>query len=223
MNKSRLLSAVGAFSISAITLSAHAASISTFSFQSATTGCFSEDSTDCLNIQANGLSGTFQIDLDVLDVAGNGSIPWNDFISFAATNSVSSWATTNLRDGGILFNNWMVTELGIDAYPDFSNGWDRNVDGGGESLLIRGFGVTSSVPAISNSASFPGQYCPSTGIWIDSVPGSECPGGAVNVFTLGMEATYAAPVIQAIPIPAALWLFGSGLLVLVRVSRAGRG
>jgi hypothetical protein len=219
MKKLRLLSAACAIASGFSTLSAHAASISVFSFQSTTTECFSEISTDCLDINANGLSGTFQIDLGMLDASGNGGIPWNDFINFDATNSVSSWGSANLRGGGILFNNWTVADLGIDAYPDFSNGWDRNVDGGGEALLIRGFGISSSVPAESGSASLPGQYCPSTGVWTDSLPGYVCPGGAVNVFTLGIQATYTAPVIQAVPIPAAIWLFGSGLLVLMRVRR----
>lgn len=219
MKKSHLLSAVYAIVIGFMTASAQAASVSVFSFQSATTECFSEISTDCLAINAHGLSGALQIDMGMLDASGNGSIAWNDFINFAATNSVSSWGSADLRGGGILFNNWMVADLGIDAHPDFSNGWNRDLDGGGEALLVRGFGVSASAPAESGSASFPGQYCPSTGVWTDSMPGYDCPGGVVNVYTLGIQASYASPVLQAVPIPAAIWLFGSGLLLLMRFNR----
>lgn len=143
----------------------HAAMVSTFTFQSETTSCISEVSY-CTDIYANGLSGSISVDLSVLDTSGNGSISWNDFLSFDATNSVSSWNLVNLRDGGVLFNNWMVTDFGIDADPDYSDGWPEDGwsegDRGGESLTITGFGILSSVPASSGAGSFPGAYCPST-------------------------------------------------------------
>ena len=61
----------------------------------------------------------------------------------------------------------------------------------------------------------PGQYCPSTGQWNVA----SCPGGSVTVNTLGIQATYATPALQAIPVPAALWLFASGLVGLVYAAR----
>lgn len=223
MNKFRLLSSVSAVVFSFVTTSSHAAGlISTFSFDSMTTSCVSEISANCLDINTNGLSGTFQVDLGALDAYGKGSISWNNFINFDATNSVSSWSLANLRDGGLLFNNWMVTDFGIDAFPDYSNGWDRLADGGGELLLIRGFGVSASAPAFSNASSLPGSYCPSTGAFVNPNTAGGCPGGTVLVNTLGIQARYAVPVIQAVPIPAALCLFGSGLLGLAGIAKRKR-
>ena len=86
-------------------------------------------------------------------------------------------------------------------------------------MLISGSGVAASVPALSTSASIPGNYCPSTGVLTSGVPGYVCPGGVVNVYTLGLQATYGAPVVQAVPIPAALWLLGSGLLAVMSAVR----
>jgi hypothetical protein len=156
------------------------------------------------------------VDLSVLDTSGNGSISWNDFLNFDATNSVSSWSLTNLTDGGVIFNNWMVSDFGIKAFPDYSNGWKFS-DGGGESLTITGFGILASVPAFSGASSMPGEYCPSTEGWYPNL--EPCPGGAVNVWTYGISADYTKPVISAIPVPAAVWLFGSGLVGLVGFAR----
>ena len=169
---------------------------------------------------SNGLSGTFRVDLSVLDTSGNGSIPWNDFLNFDATNSVSSWNLANLRDGGVLFSNGTIIDFGIDAYPDYSNGWDWRSDGGGELLLINGFGVSAAVPAITNASSGPGEYCPTTGEWYPNL--EPCPGGTVIVSTLGIQAEYSLPVIQAIPIPPSLYLLGSGLLGLIGIARRKR-
>lgn len=196
-----------------VSLYANAALASTFTFQSETTYCISEISTNCSDINTNGLSGALMVDLSVLDTSGNGSISWNDFLSFDATNSVSSWNLASLRDGGVLFNNWMVVDFGIDAVPDYSDGWPEG-DSGGESLLISGFGVDAySSPANSGASSLPGAYCPSTGGWYPDF--EPCPGGTVNVWTYGISADYTKPVISAVPVPAAVWLFISGLVGLV--------
>jgi hypothetical protein len=195
---------------------AHAASISSFAFHSATSDCISEITTHCTDIFANGLSGAFQVDLDMLDATGNGGIAWNDFLGFEGTNSVSSWNAGNLSAGGVQFENWMIVEFGIAAAPDFGTGWDWPTDGGGEILLMDGFGVSAFNPAFTNASSSPGLYCPATGEWN---PAGDCPGGSVEVYTVGIEASYAAPVIQQVPVPAALWLFGSGILGLALAGR----
>ena len=180
----------------------------------------SEISTNCTDIYTNGLSGAFMVDLSVLDTSGNGSISWNDFLNFDATNSVSSWNLASLRDGGVLFNNWMVVDFGIDAHPDYSDGWPDG-DRGGGFLLISGFGVDAySSPAHSGASSLPGAYCPSTEEWYQWYPNIEsCPGGTVDVWTYGISADYTKPVISAIPVPAAVWLFGSGLVGLIGIAR----
>lgn len=163
------------------------------------------------------MSGSFTVDLSVLDTSGNGSISWNDFLNFDATNSVSSWSLINLSDGGVLFNNWMATDFGIDAYPDYAGGWDYSADGGGELLLISGFGISASVPATSGASSLPGPYCTSTGGWYPDT--ESCPGGTVNIETYGISADYTKPVISAVPIPTAVWLFGSGLISFIGFAR----
>ena len=131
---------------------------------------------------------------------------------FDATNSVSSWNLLNLRDGGILLYNWMVADFGIDARPDYSEGWNWSTDGGGERLLISGFGVATSTPAFSNASSLPGAYCPGTGAWNPKT--GSCSGGTVNVNTLGIQAEYTSPVISAVPVPATAWLVGLGLSLI---------
>lgn len=217
MKESRQWTTLCAAVFGMITLPSHAVMISSFSFQSAATICFSEDSANCQDISTYGLSGTFQLDLSVLDASGAGSIPWNNFIDFNATNSVSNWSLSNLRDGGVLFSNGKIVDFGIDAYPDYSNGWSWTSDGGGELLLLSGFGVTApgAAPAFTQASSGSFQFCPSTGEFDPGI----CPGGTVGVMTLGIQAEYTAPMIQAIPVPAALWLFGSGLLGLTAAAR----
>ena len=210
--------AVGLLALGAFPFPSQAALITTFSLHAATSSCISELGTNCTAINSHGLTGTFQVDLDALDASGSGSIAWDSFLDFAATNSISSWDLGNLKAGGISFTNGAVSDFGIDAFPDYSTGWDYTTDGGGELLLISGFGVTASAPAVTNASSTPGQYCPSTGEWNVA----NCPGGSVTVSTLGIQATYTSPVIQAVPVPAALWLFIPGLAGLVSIARRGR-
>ncbi len=190
--------------------------ISAFSFHSDTTSCISEIQANCGDIFDHGLSGTFQVDLDVLDTSGNGLIPWNDFLGFDATNSVSSWSLGNLSDGSVAFDNWMVIDFVIEAFPDFNNGWNLETDGGGESLHIGGLGIFKQFDPFSNASSEPGDYCPSNGQFL---PQDLCPVETVLVNTLGIQAFYTEPVVEAVPTPTAIWLFGIGLIGLVGFSK----
>ena len=186
---------VTCFCLAAASLSAYSALVSSFTFQAETTYCISEISSDCTDIFTNGLSGDFSVDLSFLDASGNGNITWNNFLDFDATNSVSSWSLANITDGGVDFNNWMFTDFGIEALPDFSNGWVSPTDGGGEKLVITGFGVSNSAPASSWASSNPGEYCPSTDQYYPNL--EPCPGGTVYVETYGISADYSIPVISA--------------------------
>jgi hypothetical protein len=199
-----------------ITLNANAALVSAYTFQSDTTDCISEITQNCTDVYAHGLTGNFTLDLDALDGSGNGSITWDQFLNFSATNSVSNWGVTNLTDGGVTFTNWEIVDFGIKAFPDYSNAWDYS-DGGGENLIIAGFGITWPVPASSGAPSVSGigNYCNSTGEYFPE----SCPEDAVTVSTYGISPDYAELDIQAVPIPAAVWLFGSGLIGLIGLAR----
>ena len=52
------------------------------------------------------------------------------------------------------------------------------------------------------------------GAWVDFSPVSLMPGGAGS-FQVGLDGAY----VQVVPIPAAVWLFGSGLLGLIGIAR----
>ena len=51
-------------------------------------------------------------------------------------------------------------------------------------------------------------------VWVDFSPVSLMPGGAGS-FQVGLDGAY----VQVVPIPAAVWLFGSGLLGLIGIAR----
>lgn len=205
---------------------ASATSISDFNFWSEVypiegQSCISEVRENCEVITASGLSGTFAVDLSALDAYGNGTIQFTDLLAFNATNGFSSWTLANVSQGEVVFEHGNIRDLSLRAAQDFSAGWDERADGGGETLILGPLHLYDGtvVAGSSSSPSMPGPYCPISQVYY--YPTRACPEGeeAVAVFTLGLKAYYQAVHFQAVPVPAAVWLFSSALLGLVGFKR----
>ena len=135
-------------------------------------------------------------------VVGNIDMPWVFLGNIGAHQSVSD--TNVLSASGdtatIDFSGWSVTWNGISSIDMSAGAWNGNAESVADVVCAGGSGC-------GNGASYTLDYSA-------IVPTSD-PSGHGNVrYALHLEGT-----ISAVPVPAAAWLFGSGLLGLIGVAR----
>lgn len=208
-----------------------ASTISSYQFSADSISCGSEANFICPLIATPGLVGSFDVDLALLDASASGTIGWDNFMSFTATNGVDTWRTESLKDGGLVFENGAIVDFGVYTVPDWflievtageihpgvpkidpttARGW----------LQLEGAGFESRNGDNRTSASSLGglYYCPESGAYVGN-PESVCLLGAIKTSSLGYYDILGDVSISAVPIPAAAWLFGSALIGLFGVKR----
>ena len=153
----------------------------------------------------------------------------------SANASVVSWTLSNviLSDGQTVtggfdydadtdaFSNISITNSGNDSYPStdyayYHNGGIYNISVSstlspttGDTLLSLGW---LSAGPLTNAG---GTLALNPGLPFGECTNSDCSGVALNL----NGARVASGSISSVPIPAAVWLFGSGLLGLVGIAR----
>ena len=109
-----------------------------------------------------------------------------------------------LNSGGdtaaIDFSGWSVSWNGIPSIDMGSGAWNGNVDGVADIVCVTGSGC-------GNGANYILDYS------------ATVPVGDISGFGSVRYALHLEGAISAVPVPAAVWLFGSGLLGLVSVAR----
>lgn len=131
--------------------------------------------------------------------------PWTFFGSTGldyttnATNVLSASGNTATVD----FSGWTVTWNGIAAIPMNSGAWGTNANGVAD--------ITCNVDcAVGDTYVLD---------YTATVPAGDASGFGGVSYQLHLEGSIAAGAVSAVPVPAAAWLFGSGLLGLVGVAR----
>ena len=133
----------------------------------------------------------------------------NPWLFFGNTGMHQTTSPTNiLSDDGagnvtLDFSGWNVTWNAIPSIPMGAGAWDGNPDG----VAIMTCGVDCG-DGDTYSIAYSGRVPPGD------------PSGFGNVaYRVSMSGTITAPPVSEVPVPAAVWLFGSGLVGLVGVAR----
>lgn len=150
-------------------------------------------------------------------VAGeNGSIDlaWSFFgnTGFHQTTSAASVITSAGNTATIDMSGWNVTWSGIPSIPMGSGSWNPLVAQSGPTGFSNGVAVMACNVDCAVGDTYTLNYSA-------TVPLGDASGfGGVKYF-LHLQGTIAAGSVNAVPVPAAAWLFGSGLLGLAGVAR----
>ena len=112
------------------------------------------------------------------------------------------------------FDAKITDALGLPAGPGIFFGTTTDPVVGATSIPSETTGPIMLRLSFDDSSNlFTGSYN-LDGAWVDFSPVSLMPGGTGN-FQLGLDGGY----VQVVPIPAAFWLFGSGLIGLIGIAR----
>ena len=144
----------------------------------------------------------------------------------ATTDFGSAPTTTDGTDGGWRdVSNTPVSEMGHMYYVTLGNlGWCTPDDADPSSCVIQnGFGLSNTGPFsdVQSTSYWSGTEIFSNGAWGFFFPsGSQFIGG--KNFNVYAWAVRSGDVPAVVPVPAAMWLFGSGLMGLLGVARRKR-